>query len=301
MIFVNIGAKNPNYNLIFKEVSKFIIQIIITGFCIGISGFILQRLTKNRLVDTSTIGIGNFCLIGLVILAFSFNFGNINDQISFTRNLPYIFVPFAIIITFILYFFGRSKTSFSPGKLIICGLFVNFIAITLAVSLQAKLNRSASEYIEDLLESHYAFMTNDVWIFVSVMFVISIAWFLIRSSHYKIFLLNHVIAKQVGVKVNLVTFELIFIIGILAGIAYTLAGNILFVGIAAANISYNLFGLKIKRAVLFSGLLTSVFLLFTQFLIGNIIVKATHYPFNTTMITPLLIAPVFIIMVILKT
>ncbi|WP_051675942.1 iron ABC transporter permease [Ureaplasma canigenitalium] len=300
MTFITIGVENPNYKAIFKEISKVIVQVFMTGFSIGVSGFIIQRLTRNRLVDTSTIGVGNFCLIGLVIFAFGFNFDSIENQASFTRNLPYIFVPFAVFITIILYFFGRTRTNFSPAKLIICGLFVNFIAITLSISLQDQLNRSAAEYIDELLEAHYAHMTDNIWIFTGVFFGASLIWFFIRSPIYKIFLSDAVVARQLGIRTKLVTFELIIITGILSGIAYTLAGNILFVGIAAANIAYNLFGLRVNRAALFSGLLTTVFLLFSQFLLGTIVVKATSYPFNPPLLTPLLVAPIFIIMVVVK-
>ena len=49
---------------LFKVNYETILQIWITGASLGASAYMFQRITKNRLVDTSTLGIGNVVWLG---------------------------------------------------------------------------------------------------------------------------------------------------------------------------------------------------------------------------------------------
>ena len=88
---------------LFKVNYETILQIWITGASLGASAYMFQRITKNRLVDTSTLGIGNVCLIGLFFLAISINFENYGSQKLFENLLPFIFIISGVCAGLILY------------------------------------------------------------------------------------------------------------------------------------------------------------------------------------------------------
>ncbi|RCT49762.1 iron ABC transporter permease, partial [Ureaplasma parvum] len=65
---------------------KIISQLLISGIALGISGYIIQRLTKNRLADSSLLGMGNINLVILTVLFLIFDFGQLQVQ----RRIEYI-------------------------------------------------------------------------------------------------------------------------------------------------------------------------------------------------------------------
>lgn len=293
-------TENVDLKRLFLVSYKTILQIIFTGMALGISAYLLQRITYNRLVDTSTVGIGNICLIGLLGLALTIDFQQPNSQLLFNNLLPFIFLLCGITASIFLYYFSKNKVGFSHTKLIVGGIFINFIAIALTVSLREKLNLTARDYIEDRILGSFG-SRSDLENYLSYAILSTcFIWIIFRSPKYKILITNKTIAEQLGIKVKLLTFEIILIAGLLTSTAYILSGNILFIGIAAANIAYSLFGKKVISSMSFSGLLTTVFLLFSQFILNNLVKNLTQLDFPPPMIAPIIVAPVFVIIVIFK-
>jgi ferrichrome ABC transporter len=93
---------------------------------------------------------------------------------------------------------------------------------------------------------------------------------------------------------------MILITSVLTGVSYIMSGNVLFLGVASANIAYSFHGKKVMRSMLFSGLITTLFLLVGQFFLSNIIFNLTQLYFETPMITTLLVTPIFIAVILLK-
>ncbi|WP_169737249.1 iron ABC transporter permease [Ureaplasma canigenitalium] len=279
---------------------KIVLQLFITGFSLGISAYYVQQITNNRLIDTSTIGIGNVCLIGLLLLAFSLNFEVPENATLFNKLLPFIFIISSAVAAIFLYYFAKTKTNFNHTKLIVAGLFINFIAIALAISLRNKLSLTTVNTLDRQLVGSFDTKSDVEWAVGASFFSVSILWLLIRSPKIRIVITDKYVAEQLGLPVRSINFELIMISGILTGVAYILAGNILFLGIASANIAYSLFGKKNNQSMIYSGLVNTVFLLFGQFILQNIVFNRTDLLFETPMVTPLLVAPFFIIVITLK-
>ncbi|KEZ23770.1 iron ABC transporter permease [Ureaplasma diversum] len=294
------GVVSADTKTVFRVYSITVVQIIVTGFCLGISGYLIQRITRNRLIDTSSLGIGNVCLIGLLGLGLTFNFDAKGSTIRFLDTLPFIFVFCSLVAGLCLYYFAKTRNNFSSNKLIVCGIFLNFISITIAISLRARLSLTAVNFLDDRLIASFGKRSDLEWILAGSLFSICLVWWLIRSFHYQIVLNEINVAKQLGLKVKLINFELIAIASILTAIAYILAGNILFLAIASGNIAYLIFGNKLRNGAFFSGLITSLFLLFSHFILNNIIGTLTPYLFHAPIMTPLIIAPIFLIIVLVK-
>lgn len=240
------GVVSASVQTVFRVYSITVVQIVITGFCLGVSGYLIQRITRNRLIDTSSLGIGNVCLIGLLGLGLTFNFEAKGSTIQFLDTLPFIFVLCSLIAGVSLYYFAKTKNTFSSNKLIVCGIFLNFISITIALSLKARLSLTAVNFLDDRLIASFGKRSDLEWELAGSLFAASMIWLLIRSFHYQIVLNEINIAKQLGLKVKLLNFELVSIASILTAVAYILAGNILFIGIASANIAYLFFGNRLK-------------------------------------------------------
>lgn len=306
IIFVNIDKNGHFVKLrdpkdIFILSYETILQIWISGMSIGISAFLLQRMTNNRLVDTSTIGIGNICLIGLIILVLSLSFeSGFEAQNLFQKIVPFVFIISSIIAGLCLYFFSKRRHGFNNRKLIICGVFINCISIALAISLKSNLTKVGSEYLDSRIVGSFDTRSYLEEYLSYAIFLFIILWCFIRSPKFKIVLTDNIIAEQLGLKVKLINLEMILITSVLTGVSYIMSGNVLFLGVASANIAYSFHGKKVMRSMLFSGLITTLFLLVGQFFLSNIIFNLTQLYFETPMITTLLVTPIFIAVILLK-
>ncbi|EDT49265.1 ferrichrome ABC transporter [Ureaplasma parvum serovar 1 str. ATCC 27813] len=227
---------------LFKVNYETILQIWITGASLGASAYMFQRITKNRLVDTSTLGIGNVCLIGLFFLAISINFENYGSQKLFENLLPFIFIISGVCAGLILYWFSKKRTGFSHTKLIVSGVFINFIAIALSISLKDNLTLVASNYIDDRLLGNFSNRNSTEKYLSYAVFLFLMIWCFLRSAKFKVVITDTMIAEQLGLKVKLLNLEMIFISSCLTAVSYIMGGNVLFLGIAAANLGYAVFG-----------------------------------------------------------
>ena len=259
-----------------------------------------QRITKNRLVDTSTLGIGNVCLIGLFFLAISINFENYGSQKLFENLLPFIFIISGVCAGLILYWFSKKRTGFSHTKLIVSGVFINFIAIALSISLKDNLTLVASNYIDDRLLGNFSNRNSTEKYLSYAVFLFLMIWCFLRSAKFKVVITDTMIAEQLGLKVKLLNLEMIFISSCLTAVSYIMGGNVLFLGIAAANLGYAVFGNRFSSSIIFSSFITIIFLIFGQFILDNIVQNLTSLVFDAPIVTPLLVAPIFTFIILFK-
>ncbi|AAF30767.1 iron ABC transporter permease [Ureaplasma parvum] len=285
---------------LFKVNYETILQIWITGASLGASAYMFQRITKNRLVDTSTLGIGNVCLIGLFFLAISINFENYGSQKLFENLLPFIFIISGVCAGLILYWFSKKRTGFSHTKLIVSGVFINFIAIALSISLKDNLTLVASNYIDDRLLGNFSNRNSTEKYLSYAVFLFLMIWCFLRSAKFKVVITDTMIAEQLGLKVKLLNLEMIFISSCLTAVSYIMGGNVLFLGIAAANLGYAVFGNRFSSSIIFSSFITIIFLIFGQFILDNIVQNLTSLVFDAPIVTPLLVAPIFTFIILFK-
>lgn len=284
----------------FKTNYKFALQMILTGTSLGVSSYLLQRITKNKLSDTSVMGFGNFNLIPFVLLALNTNFSQEPSSSKLSLNIFETILPFVFILTssclcLIFNLFSFSKTKISHSKLLISGIILNFVSIALAFSLKTKLDFKANTYVQQYITGFIYANPLNLTFYVSIGSILLVLFILILFSyHIKLFIINQEIATQVGISNKWISTIVLVCIGILVGSSYSLTGDFVFVGLIAGNITFYFFKNKISYGIIGSAMIGSILILISYFIL-NTLAKVDQE--IIPQLIPLIISPYFLFLV----
>ena len=278
-----------------------VIQMILTGMALGISSYLLQRMTNNRLADTSIMGFGNFNLIPISILAICTNFtsqyvdGKL-DIDTFKIIQPIIVVGFTIILCLIFNIMSKDKTKFNFKKLLLSGIILNFVSLAIAFSISSAGDYLAIQYIEKKAIGNIGGKPETFNLFFSMgCIVLGFIWIMLNSYKIQLIIQNQQIARQTGIYNISIMTQTMLCIGLLVGGSYALSGDFVFVGLIAGNIAFRFSRNKIYYGVPSSGLIGALMVLITYFVFGNLINVDNMI---IAPLIPLLISPYFIYLVI---
>lgn len=276
-------------------------QMLLTGFSLGIASYLLQRLTKNKLADTSIMGFGNFNLIPITILAILTNFNLDSNSNKMDINLFNILSPIFIVFTSMLlctlfYVFSYYKNRVNLKKLILSGIILNFISLAISFSLISLADPNAKNIIKDYAIGYIGPSISNLNFYISFSCIlISLVILLLYSNKLNIILLNQDLAIQAGIKNSKIIFIMMLCIGLLVGSSYSMSGDFVFVGLMAGNIGFKISRNKFSSGILTSGMVGSIMIMSTYFVFQNLI----DVPFTIIApLIPLLISPYFIYLIV---
>ncbi|WP_278998528.1 iron ABC transporter permease [Ureaplasma urealyticum] len=240
---------------------KIISQLLISGIALGISGYIIQRLTKNRLADSSLLGMGNINLVILTVLFLIFDFSQLQVQRRIEYILPFIYLIGSLIICFFIHFLCNSSGGYIFKRIIISGIVINLITIVIAQSLRILMSKESSMYLKIILLGNIESRTDFCFYFCLAMLIISIIWLMANSTKLKIMVTNQQLSEQLGINSKSLTLQTFVCISLLVSTSYSLSGNVIFVGIVAANVAFNYAKNKICNGIINAGLMGGIVLL----------------------------------------
>lgn len=276
-------------------------QMFLTGFSLGIASYLLQKLTRNHLADTSIMGFGNFNLIPLSILAILTNFNldpNSNKINIDTFNLisPIVIVATSMLLCSLFYIASYYKNRVNLKKLIVTGIILNFISLAIAFSIISLADPNAKKIIENYAIGYIApSIPSFNFYFSFALILLALIILLINSNKLSIIMSNQDIAIEVGIKNSLNILIMMLSIGLLVGASYSMSGDFVFVGLIAGNIGNKLTKGKCASGILSSGLIGSIMVMCTYFVFQNLI----DVPFTIIApLIPLLISPYFIYLIV---
>lgn len=297
LVTIVLQASN-NISTLFYDNYKKGLQLIITGFNLGISSYIMQRITKNRLTDTTVMGFGSINLIPLVTLALMTNFQNSPNsnkplnEYSFNMILPIIFIICSVLLTCAFHLFSKQQNKMNHSKLLISGIILNFICIAIALSLKNKLDYLAIDKIDKYITGfiNSAVETQKLFFALGIS-LIAYLWLLLITPKLKVLIINQEIGLQVGINNSLTHLQTFIIIGLFVGSSYGLTGDFVFVGLLAGNIAFSIFKNNIGYGAIGSGFIGALLVLITFFIFDNCVnIKISIIP----QLIPLLISPYFL-------
>ena len=276
------------------------VQMLLTGFSLGVASYLLQRITMNRLADTAVMGFGNFNLIALIIMCLpsitDFKGGQSWTIERFNLMSPWVLIGSSILITLAFNFFARDKVKFNFAKLLVAGVILNFVSISIALSVRNTLDYKANGLVMSYIIGHIngSISLYNLYIAVGVI-IFATAWIMLHSYRLKLIILNQDIAKQVGIHSKTVILQIMIAIGLLVGASYEMSGDVVFVGLIAGNIAFSISKNKIHYGVLTSGLLGAIMVLLAFFVFENLIgVDTAIIP----LLIPITITPYFLYILI---
>lgn len=283
-----------DYKLLWNINKNLLVTIPIAGFGFGISSYLIQQMSNNKLADTSVLGLGNINLIALTVLVFNIDFGNDQSIKNYKLIYPFMFICISTIGSILIYLLSYKKNQNISKKFIITGIVLNFSFIAIAYAWNNFLPSNKSTTIKDFSIGFLDTASSYSMYISLVVFIIAIIWLIFILEKFKILTTNYQLAKELGVNPNKIYFQILIISGLLVGCSYSLVGNIVFLGLFVSNISMNLFKKNMYFGVPTTGLLSIIILSFL-FLINKNIASTN---LNTTLLIPIIGIPYFIYLVI---
>lgn len=262
-------------------------SVLISGFCLSLSGFLLQRVLRNYLVDPGITGVLSGSALGVTvfsILGFSlFYFSLVRYFFSFLFGL----IAGAILIIFSMKF---SDTL----RVVVFGVIVNSFLSGLIVLLQSISNPYELHNTFLFLSGSIGYIGWDMVIFDIVTSFLVLLSLLFFSKNLDIISFGDVDAHVLGVSVKLWRSVFLTFAVLLSSISVSLTGVIGFIGFIVPNIvnliSYNYHFLNTKHGLVLSSVLGSMFLL-VCFIFSKLVVSPYELPLGV--ITGLVGAPIF--------
>ena len=267
------------FNVINNVYWKQLLVMFCGSMCLGISTYLLQEMTNNKLADTSILGIGNINLIVAIFLVLSFNVADYQQSKNFLTNNSWIFTITSTLVVFFLFIISNNNKAFSSRKMVFIGIILNFFLIGLYYGLMHFVPANKKDYIEDYFNGSIV-IASDVQFYISYFLLfICIIWVYLLKNKMFILYTDPTIAKTLGIKPNYINFQVMTIIGVLSGVSFFLMGNVVLLGLIGASISGIIFKRRYSYTLISSGLMSTI-IMFISFYFNNNVLSELYSRFS---------------------
>lgn len=280
---------------------QIILKNVIAALAIGLSNYLIQIYTRNKLADTSVLGINVFqqITVALFILLAPLFFSHLKDSYIF----GFIFLGVSIL-SGLLFYLISLKTNLGSKRIVIYGVllnvFVSSFSYLILSSNAINLDIIKSRLIDYIRVSFGGIQinTNDFsGTFLSlILFLICLVWAF--ALKYKIIAQSTSLTKikSLGINNSFIRINLILLISITGSIIFNMIGFVAFIGVSVSYITSSLFK-SFNNNIFGSMLVASIILLFSQ-IIQTSLSHVGSIP--TTSIIGIISFPIFITFMLLK-
>ncbi len=287
--FLLRGGDDASLRVIYIRLVQ-LFSVFVSGASLALSGFVLQRILKNPLIDPGITGVLSGSALGYVIA--SYLLPSFGTSFLFWKALfSFLFglVPGFVLILVSLY----SKDSIG---VIILGVVLNVFISSLVVFVQ-------SFFDPNTLSSVFAWMMGSVGfsdfgvVLVYLGIVIFVLILIVLLSRYvDVLSIGEVDAQVLGIDVRLWRSVFLVLSIVLSSISVLLTGIVGFVGFVVPNtltlLAYRCRVLNTSNIVILNFVLGGTFLAFSH-MVAKIIVGGYELPLGV--VTGIIGAPIFAI------
>lgn len=247
------------------------IAAILVGAGLGVSGAIMQGLTRNPLADPGLLGLtagANAALALTIALIPSANYYTI---------MIACFIGAAIGAILVMGIGAIRKGGFSPLRLVLAGAAVSafLFAVADGIGLYFKLSKDVSMWTSGGI---IGTTWSQLHVIIPVI-VISILISFFLSRQLTILSLNEELAIGLGHKIVQIKYILFIIVILLAGASVALAGNLAFIGLIIPHIVRAIVGTDYRYVLPMTAVCGATFLL-----IADTLGRTIHAPFETPLV-----------------
>ena len=272
------------------RIPRALAAVLVGGF-LGVSGAIMQGVTRNPIADPSIMGITQGATFAIAI-ALVLQKMMPNIIIGSFGLIIFAFLGASISGVLVYLISSRANKKVDPVKLALAGTALGTLLIYLAtaVAMYFNLSKELSFWISGELVSAK-------WEGVKLLFVVGIIGVIaaiIMAPKITILSLGEEVAIGLGQKTNVIRAISIFIVIILTGASVSVAGNIVFVGLIVPQIVQGIVGSDYKYIIPGSLVLGGALLVYS-----DIIARMINPPYETPIgsLTALIGVPIFIYLV----
>ena len=271
-----------------------VLMTIILGMALGVSGNVLQTVTKNDLADPGVLGINAGAGLGVTIAYMTMDFNHYN----IVYVLPVLGFIGAMGTFSITMFMAKNRDgSLNIDKLILVGIGS---AISFSGAMIVFISSAGREDVQFISKWLSGNIWGDKWPFVLVSGVTSILLIAIlyfKANNLNIMALDDVSATSLGVDLKKERNIFVITAVALSSIVVSVAGAISFVGLIIPHLAKKIFGPKHQYNLIGTMLLGSVFLTTADIIGRNILQPQGLLP---GIVVSIIGAPYFLYLIIKK-
>ena len=272
-----------------------LILALLVGAVLAILGAVMQGLFRNPLADPSLIGVSGGASVGASIVIVAAGGAMLSPLAGLSMVALGAFIG-GVITTLVVYRVATSSLGTSVTTMLLAGIAIGAIAGAFNSLLSYF---SDNQMLRQISVWQMGNLGGANWQKASLMAALSLIIFSLLPSHAKslnAFLLGESEARHLGIDVQRIKRQLIFLTALGVGFSVALAGLIGFVGLVIPHMVRLLIGPD-HRALLPASALAGASLLLIADSIARVVVLPAELP--TGILTALLGAP-FFVMLLLK-
>lgn len=251
--FTNFNGSNEHLIIESVRLPRALIAAAV-GASLGVSGVLLQTLTKNPLASPDIFGVnagaGMMVVIAVTILKV--------DSIQAFTWLSFLGAAVAAIGVYAIGSFGRE--GLTPMKLTLAGAALGAMFASFTQGLLV-LNEAALEQVLFWLAGSVAGRELDNLIAVLPYLAIGLVGSLLISSKMNVLSMGEDVAKGLGLNTALVKIGIGILVILLAGGAVAVAGPIGFIGIVIPHVTRSIVGIDHRWVIPYAALFGAMLLL----------------------------------------
>lgn len=266
---VGNGSKAQEFALYQVRLPRSILALMV-GYALGVSGGILQSISKNQLAEPGMIGI-NAGAAFFVVLWISFSTSQYYSSmtISNTILMPLIAIAGSLCICSLIYFLSYKK-GIQPIRFLLVGIGINAAINALITFFQLQMNK---EDFYQVLTWTNGSLWGSSWQYI--LFTFPILFILVIITLYKAKTLDALsfqdeIAIGLGVRIQKERFVFLLIAASLAAVSTSVAGNIAFLGLLGPQIAKKTVGGFHRKMLFYAGISSAILLLMADILARNL-------------------------------
>ncbi len=271
-----------------------LINVIIVGSALAVSGLLLQALIRNYLAEPGLMGISAGAGLGAILMFL------LPVSVPFYLITPVSFL-FAIGASMIIYFTAKGLnykyTNFiNSNKIILAGIAISAFLSSLNGFLLILSGKNITQIIYWLNGGFGGKAWNEVYMSLPVV-IAGIVIALTMSKSLNVLALGEEMAASMGLRVKMFQIACVGVSALLAASAVSVAGIISFAGLVVPNMARILLGSDYRYTVPASVMLGALLLTISD-LVARIIILPAELP--TGIITAFIGAPFFIYLILKK-
>lgn len=240
---------------------------LLTGLTLSLSGWLIQKVSQNRLASPSMLGLVDGALLGVVVAKYF----KVTDPVS----LPFYAIIGSFLVLGLVFLLARLISGvLVKTRLVLIGIIVGNVVSSVAniIAYQSSTFQQSSLYF-------LGNVTDMTWTQVLIPFVallLSIPFFLYLIPQLDGFFLDRYLLNGIGKPVEHIRIVSFILSAVLSAVTISVVGKISFVGLIIPNIVY-LFRLKRIWSQFFMTGFLGCFVLVA----ADLLAKLLHYPYET--------------------
>jgi len=271
-----------------------LINVILVGSALSVSGLLLQALIRNYLAEPGLLGISAGAGLGAILMFL------LPTTVPFYFITPVSFL-FALATSAVIYLVAKGLnykyTNFiNSNKIILAGIAISAFLSSLNGFLLILSGRNVTQIIYWLNGGFGGKAWNEVYMSLPIV-IVGILFAMTMSKSLNVLSLGEELAATMGLRVKSFQALCVGISALLAASAVSIAGIISFVGLIVPNMSRMLIGSDYRYSIPAS-ILIGALLLTVSDLFARMIILPAELP--TGIITAFIGAPFFIYLILKK-